>query len=177
VLKPGKMPSFHYHVRGVCRATDPGFLPARAHRSGVAVPYALLAQANPSCRRLPDDRHPSAAPTKALARAHTVCRPDQKPPCAACEQEAMHPKPPPPVPLHPMPPTTRRPRTVDTSRHFCPHATCDYQGWVGLQPCSETSHVGRSRRRFHERQAKLRGSFAQIGEVARPGPLFIVLRA
>src|SRR5262249_38792324 len=46
-----------------------------------------------------------------------------------------------------------------------------------LQPCSETSHVGRSRGCFHERQAKLRGSFAQVGEVPFSGPLFIVLRA
>ena len=31
-----------------------------------------------------------------------------------------------------MPPTNRRPRTIDTSTHFCPHAGCDYRGWVGL---------------------------------------------
>ena len=30
-----------------------------------------------------------------------------------------------------MPPTNRRPREVDTSRHFCPHAGCDYRGWLG----------------------------------------------
>jgi transposase-like protein len=31
-----------------------------------------------------------------------------------------------------MPPTNRRPRTVDTSKHFCPHLGCDYCGWPGL---------------------------------------------
>jgi transposase-like protein len=54
-----------------------------------------------------------------------------KPPCAACEQEALHPLPPPPVPPEPMPPTNRRPRAIDTSRHFCPHINCDYRGWLG----------------------------------------------
>jgi IS1 family transposase len=54
-----------------------------------------------------------------------------KPPCARCAQEAVHPHAPPPVPPAPMPPTLRRPRTVDTSRHFCPHAGCRYRGWLG----------------------------------------------
>ena len=30
-----------------------------------------------------------------------------------------------------MPPTHRRPRTVDTSRHFCPHPGCDERRWLG----------------------------------------------
>jgi hypothetical protein len=49
-----------------------------------------------------------------------------KPPCALCEREAGET---PPAPLQrpdPMPPTNRRPRTVDTARHFCPHPDCDY---------------------------------------------------
>jgi IS1 family transposase len=54
-----------------------------------------------------------------------------KPPCARCAQEAVPPPAPPPVPPEPMPPTHRRPRTVDTSRHFCPHAGCRYRGWLG----------------------------------------------
>ena len=53
-----------------------------------------------------------------------------KPPCALCEREAAHPQPP-PVPPEPMPPTHRRPRTVDTSQHFCPHTGCRYRGWLG----------------------------------------------
>src|SRR5262249_16556671 len=31
----------------------------------------------------------------------------------------------------PMPPTHRRPRTIDTSQHFCPHGGCRYRGWLG----------------------------------------------
>ena len=55
-----------------------------------------------------------------------------KPPCAACEQDAMHAKLPPPVPPDALPSTNRRPRAIDTSRHFCPHAGCRYCGWLGL---------------------------------------------
>src|SRR5262245_42717344 len=55
-----------------------------------------------------------------------------KPPCALCAHEAAHPLPPPPLRPDLMSPTNRRPRTVDTSRHFCPHEGCDYRGWLGL---------------------------------------------
>ena len=55
-----------------------------------------------------------------------------KPPCGLCAHEVSHPPSPPPLRPDPMSPTTRRPRQVDTSRHFCPHATCDYRGWLGL---------------------------------------------
>ena len=50
-----------------------------------------------------------------------------KPPCALCERETAHPKPPSPVLPDPVPLTNRRPDTVDTSRHFCPHTACDYR--------------------------------------------------
>src|SRR5216683_2419640 len=56
----------------------------------------------------------------------------QKPPCAACAHAANHPPPPPPRRPEPMPPTNRRPYSIDTSRHFCPHAGCDYRGWLRL---------------------------------------------
>jgi len=56
----------------------------------------------------------------------------QKPPCALCAHEAAHPTPSSPVRPAPMPPTHRRPREVDTSRHFCPHPHCAYRGWLGL---------------------------------------------
>jgi IS1 family transposase len=39
-----------------------------------------------------------------------------------------------------MPPTNRRPRTVDTSRHFCPHTDCDYRGWLGLNNLRANGH-------------------------------------
>ena len=45
-----------------------------------------------------------------------------KPHCVLCEQETGETAPAPPVRPDPMPPTNRRPRTVDTSRHFCPHS-------------------------------------------------------
>jgi IS1 family transposase len=55
-----------------------------------------------------------------------------KPSCAACEQAAQAPM----VQLPPAPPpsitsTRGRRHQVDTSWHFCPHANCAYQGWVG----------------------------------------------
>ena len=64
----------------------------------------------------------------------------QKPPCAASEHDATHPDPPPPVPPAPMPPTNRRPRQIDTSRHFCPQAGCRYRGWVGLGNLRANGH-------------------------------------
>jgi IS1 family transposase len=54
-----------------------------------------------------------------------------KPHCVLCEHEVTHPKLPPPVPPAPVIVTKRRPRQVDTSRHFCPHPGCDYRGWLG----------------------------------------------
>src|SRR4030095_7425199 len=55
-----------------------------------------------------------------------------KPHCALCERATAQPKAPAPVPPAPMPLTNRRPRKVDTSMHFCPHAGCRYHGWRGL---------------------------------------------
>jgi IS1 family transposase len=73
-----------------------------------------------------------------------------KPPCALCAHEAAHPHAPPPVPPAPMPPTHRRPRTVDTSGHFCPHTGCDYRGWVGLGNLRANGHPsGGPWRQFH----------------------------
>ena len=53
----------------------------------------------------------------------------QKPHCVLCERDTAQPNAPAPVPPDPMPPTNRRPRKVDTSQHFCPHAGCRYRGW------------------------------------------------
>jgi transposase-like protein len=63
-----------------------------------------------------------------------------KPPCALCEREAAHPQPAPPAPPEPMPPTHCRPRTVDTSQHFCPHTGCRYGGWLGLGNIRSNGH-------------------------------------
>jgi hypothetical protein len=49
-----------------------------------------------------------------------------------CERETAHPQAPPPVPPEPMPVTNRRPRELDTSQYFCPHAGFDTEAGSGL---------------------------------------------
>ncbi len=74
----------------------------------------------------------------------------QKPPCALCAQEAMHPAPPPPVPPAPMSPTNRRPRVIDAAMPFCPHAGCAYRGWLGCGKLRANGHPhGGPWRPFH----------------------------
>jgi IS1 family transposase len=74
----------------------------------------------------------------------------QKPHCALCEQDVLHPQAPPAVRPDPMPPTHRRPRTVDTSQHFCPHMGCRYRGWLGLGNLRANGHPsGGPWRQFH----------------------------
>jgi len=71
-------------------------------------------------------------------------------PCALCERETVHPTPSAPVPPDPLPLTNRRPRTVNTSRHFCPHTACDYRGWRGLNNLRANGHPsGGPWRQFH----------------------------
>jgi transposase-like protein/IS1 family transposase len=49
-----------------------------------------------------------------------------------------------------MPATNRRPREVDTTMHFCPHAGCDYRGWLGLNNLRANGHPsGGPWRQFH----------------------------
>ena len=73
-----------------------------------------------------------------------------KPHCALCERDAAHPQAPLPVPPAPMSSTHRRPRQIDTSRHFCPHAGCDYRGWLGLGNLRANGHPsGGPWRQFH----------------------------
>src|SRR5262244_1368174 len=73
-----------------------------------------------------------------------------KPPCALCAHEAAHPQAPPPVPPEPLPPTHRRPRTVDASRHFGPHTGCASRGWLGLGNLRANGHPsGGPWRQFH----------------------------
>jgi hypothetical protein len=88
-------------------------------------------------------RHRSSEPKPFEGLTH-------KPPCALCERETPHPQAPPPIPPDPMPPTHRRPREVDTSQHFCPHAGCDYRGWLGLGNLRANGHPsGGPWRQFH----------------------------
>jgi IS1 family transposase len=63
-----------------------------------------------------------------------------KPHCVLCDQATGETNVPPPVRPAPMPRTTRRPRTVETSRHFCPHSHCDYRGWRGLNNLRANGH-------------------------------------
>ena len=73
-----------------------------------------------------------------------------KPPCALCAQQTAENTPAPPPRPDPMPLTQRRPRTVDTSMHFCPHLHCDYRGWLGLHNLRATGHPhGGQWRQFH----------------------------
>ena len=73
-----------------------------------------------------------------------------KPHCALCERDTVHPPAPPPIPPDPMTPTHRRPRAIDTSQHFCPHAGCDYRGWLGLGNLRANGHPsGGPWRQFH----------------------------
>jgi len=64
----------------------------------------------------------------------------QQPHCVLCEPETGETHPPPPIRPAPMPRTNRRPRTVDTSRHCCPHSQCDYRGWLGLNNLRANGH-------------------------------------
>ena len=74
----------------------------------------------------------------------------QKPHCALCEPEIGETPSAPPRRPDPMPPTNRRPRTVDTSMHFCPHTDCDYRGWLGLNNLQANGHPGGGQwRQFH----------------------------
>jgi len=77
---------------------------------------------------------PTATPIKPKSIRSNEPKPfhglTHKPPCALCARETAPPQAPPPVPPDPMAPTTRRPREVDTSMHFCPHNGCGYRGWL-----------------------------------------------
>ena len=61
-----------------------------------------------------------------------------KPYCALCEQETGASPPGTLVRPAPMPLTNRRPRTIDTAMHFCPHTSWDYRGGWGLAICAPT---------------------------------------
>ncbi|MGE3542097.1 MAG: hypothetical protein AB7N91_32355 [Candidatus Tectimicrobiota bacterium] len=87
--------------------------------TSAAPPASVLAVPEP----LTPKRQRSNAPKAFEGLTH-------KPHCALGEHDRSSPQAPPPVPPAPMPPTNRRPREIDTSQHFCPHAGCDYRGWL-----------------------------------------------
>jgi IS1 family transposase len=95
-----------------------------------------------------------AVPAKPKRKRSTEPKPfaglTQKPHCALCDQETGETAPAPPRRPDPMPPTHRRPRTVDTSMHFCPHTDCAYRGWLGLNNLRANGHPnGGPWRQFH----------------------------
>jgi hypothetical protein len=96
-------------------------------------PPGSAARRQPIATPKPPQRQRSKAPTAFPGLTH-------KPHCALCERETAPPSPPSPVPPDPMPLTNRRPRSVDTSRHFCPHTDCDSRGWLGLHNLRANGH-------------------------------------
>jgi len=97
---------------------------------------------------------PTATPIKPKRKRSNDPKPfaglTQKPHCALCEQDVPHPQVPSAVRPDPIPPTHRRPRTVDTSKHFCPHTGCRYRGWLGLGNLRANGHPsGGLWRQFH----------------------------
>ena len=95
-----------------------------------------------------------AVPAKPKRKRSTEPNPfaglTHKPHCVLCEQTTGETAPAPPRRPDPMPATHRRPRTVDTSMHFCPHTDCDYRGWLGLKNLRANGHPhGGPWRQFH----------------------------
>ena len=64
--------------------------------------------------------------------------PTKKPICPACqaEERLTLPSMPPPVLEY----QRGRPRSVDTSNHYCPSPTCSYYGWVGRNNIRSNGH-------------------------------------
>ena len=99
-------------------------------------------------------QQPPATPVTPRRQRSTAPHPfaglTQQPQCALCDQEARPSTPPPLLPPDPMPPTKRRPRVIDTTRHFCPHGNCRYRGWLGAGNLRANGHPNNGPwRQFH----------------------------
>src|SRR6516225_3410125 len=96
--------------------------------------YIMRHEAWPSDRPAGDQRpsKPLPPPRQHSSDSPPLPGPTRKPPCAASEQGHEHRPRPPGCPPPRIAPTRGRPRQVETSGYFCPHANCDYRGWVGL---------------------------------------------
>src|SRR5215475_13965119 len=105
----------------------------------IMLPYVWPSQGAVSSRP-PAEPMPPQRRRKRTIEAILFAGLTQRPHCAACEHATAHPHPPPPIRPAPLPPTNRRPREVDTSLHFCPHATGDYRGWRGLGNLRANGH-------------------------------------
>jgi hypothetical protein len=73
--KPGKMPSLHHWMRGLCHGTPARVLPASADRARVGVPPALLALAKRSRRPWPSESPIQVDPALTLPRIQAVSGP------------------------------------------------------------------------------------------------------
>ena len=95
---------------------------------GAVSPWVLAEPVPPQCKRKQSNE---PKPFEGLT---------QRPHCAACEHDTTHAQVPPPRRPDPMPPTNRRAYAIDTSMPFCPHAGCDYRGWLGLGNLRANGH-------------------------------------
>ena len=139
--KPGKMPSFHHHLRGHCHGTNPLFLPARARCTGVVLPHALLAVAQRRRCPSPADRAIQATPTPPFSRPQTVCGPDaQTALCPVCARSSAAPSAAAGATRAAAPDSSTPPHDRHTSTHFCPHTGCRYRGWLGLGNLRANGH-------------------------------------
>ena len=133
----GTIPPFHYRARGLGHDSTPVFLPAGGLGTPVAVCHAARCLAQPRCSGTGNARPAHQAATSTLLRSPSrlwVSPTSPIVPCAGKKQRT-----PCSSPLC-SPLRYRRPRAIDTSRHFCPHATCDYRGWLGLGNLRPNGH-------------------------------------
>jgi hypothetical protein len=89
----------------------------------------------------PTPAGPAQPKRKRSPEPHLLAGLTHKPPCALCDHEKTgETAPAPPRRPDPMPPTRRRPRTVDTAMPFCPHTACAYRAWQGLKNLRANGH-------------------------------------
>ena len=147
--KSATMLSFHPVVRGFCHGPTTFFY-YQLVLFALLWLCVMLHGAWPSRGAGPSRGQPTPHKPKrtSLRRVQTLCGPHPQAALRPCEHEATPPAPP---PCHPSrsPDSRGRPRTVDTSRHFCPHAV-RYRGWVGWGNLRANGHPsGRPWRQLH----------------------------
>lgn len=130
--KPGKMPQLNPFWRGHCHGVTLFYY--QLALLAIMWLFIMLHLSWPRRRTTP----PPAPGTPITPKRKRSSEPKpfvgltHKPHCAWCEQEVGARAPAPPRRPDPIPPTHRRPRTVDTSMHFCPHSACESRGGLAL---------------------------------------------